>query len=79
MGTDPNYTNERFPVNINQVLALAKQFDGDIPKLIAILNDPALTQLSGLQHLEPQREALVADLNFIKSVVDALLILFPAA
>ncbi|NCX55917.1 MAG: hypothetical protein EBW87_01770 [Burkholderiaceae bacterium] len=66
-------------MNINQVLTLAKQFDGNIPKLIAILNDPTLTQLAGLQHLEPQREALVADLNFIKSVVDVLLSLFPAA
>lgn len=66
-------------MNITQVLALTKQFDGDIPKLIAVLNDPKLTQLAGLQHLEPLREAIVADLNFIKSVADALLSLFPAS
>jgi hypothetical protein len=66
-------------MNITQVLALAKQFDGDIPKLITVLNDPKLTQLAGLQHLEPLREAIVADLNFIKSVADALLSLFPAS
>jgi len=65
-------------MNITQILALAKKFDGDIRKLIDVLNDPALTQLSGLQHLEPQREAIVAELNFIMRVADALLHMFPA-
>ena len=65
-------------MNITQILALAKQFDGDIPKLIDVLNNPTLTQLPGLQHLEPQREAIVAELNFIMRVADALLHMFPA-
>ena len=65
-------------MNMTQILKLSQKFDGDIPKLIEVLNDPTLTQLAGLQHIEPQREAIVAELNFFKRVADALLNLFPA-